>query len=301
MGVASLRADEVEALKAIYGDELMLDEDVDSLWIDLKASSCEERCVVNADKLWDKHIRLEFKLPSDYPTTAPPVYTISAPWMSRNKKLLLTSAMEQIYAENAGDAILYQWIEKARDFLNEGIADIPEHDHDTNSDEEPTPSSDVISAEKVVERVAEKIHITHGEAIMDRKSTFQAHLAKVKSVDHAKKTIRHIKENKKLATATHNISAYRISGGPHGTCFQDCDDDGENAAGSRLLSLMEILGVTDVVIVVSRWFGGTQLGADRFKLINNVARELMDKCGVIKPKQQPSSGTKEATKKKKSK
>jgi len=35
------------------------------------------------------------------------------------------------------------------------------------------------------------------------------------------------------------------------------------------------------MVVVSRWYGGIHLGPDRFKHINNAARELMVKCGVI--------------------
>jgi putative IMPACT (imprinted ancient) family translation regulator len=90
-----------------------------------------------------------------------------------------------------------------------------------------------------------------------------------------------LKSNKKIESATHNISAYRISGGPHNTCLQDCNDDGENHAGSRLLHLLQILEVKDVLVVVSRWYGGIQLGPDRFKHINNAARDLLQKCGYI--------------------
>lgn len=34
---------------------------------------------------------------------------------------------------------------------------------------------------------------------------------------------------------------------------QDCDDDGESAAGGRLLHLLQVAGAEDVVVVVSRW------------------------------------------------
>ena len=43
----------------------------------------------------------------------------------------------------------------------------------------------------------------------------------------------------------------------------DCDDDGETAAGGRLLNLLTILDVTDVAVVVTRWFGGIHLGPGR--------------------------------------
>ncbi len=37
--------------------------------------------------------------------------------------------------------------------------------------------------------------------------------------------------------------------------------------------------VQDVVVVVSRWFGGVLLGPQRFTLINNTARLLLEACG----------------------
>ena len=117
----------------------------------------------------------------------------------------------------------------------------------------------------------------HGEPLTDRRSTFQAHSSPMHSVAEASS----LKSNKKISTATHNISAYRISGGPHNTCLQDCDDDGESQTGSRLLHLLYILEAKDVLVVVSRWFSGFQLGPDRFKHINNVARDLLMRCGYI--------------------
>jgi len=44
---------------------------------------------------------------------------------------------------------------------------------------------------------------------------------------------------KKVANATHNMYAYRISRG-NGNFNSDCDDDGETHAGSRLLHLLEV-------------------------------------------------------------
>lgn len=65
-------------------------------------------------------------------------------------------------------------------------------------------------------------------------------------------------------------------------CLQDYDDDGETAAGSRLLKLLTIVGAENVVVVVSRWFGGVLLGPARFTHINNAARTLLDECGYIR-------------------
>jgi len=51
----------------------------------------------------------------------------------------------------------------------------------------------------------------------------------------------------------------------------DYDDDGESQSGARLKHLLEILELENVLVVVSRWYGGTLLGADRFKHISQAA------------------------------
>lgn len=35
------------------------------------------------------------------------------------------------------------------------------------------------------------------------------------------------------------------------------------------------MDVKNVVVVVSRWYGGIQLGPDRFRHINNAARQVL--------------------------
>lgn len=62
---------------------------------------------------------------------------------------------------------------------------------------------------------------------------------------------------------------------------QDYDDDGEDAAGGRLLHLLQILDVKDTCVVVTRWYGGVKLGPARFTHINNAARTLLEKCGKL--------------------
>ena len=57
---------------------------------------------------------------------------------------------------------------------------------------------------------------------------------------------------------------------------------------------MQILDVKNVIIVVSRWFGGILLGGDRFKLINNAARDALELGTYITS----SGGSDDVTKKK---
>lgn len=70
------------------------------------------------------------------------------------------------------------------------------------------------------------------EPLLDRKSTFVAHIAQVNNVHEVKVVVAHLLQNKKIAKATHNILAYRIKM-PDGKVLQDNDDDGESAAGGK--------------------------------------------------------------------
>ncbi|KAG0241564.1 hypothetical protein BGW41_005724 [Actinomortierella wolfii] len=141
-------------------------------------------------------------------------------------------------------------------------------------------------------------NIKTGQPIVDRKSVFIAHLAAIDQPGQVPLMIQQLKqENKKVVKATHNIMAYRVQN-PNGTIAQDNDDDGETAAGSRLLHLMSILDVKNVVVVVSRWYGGIQLGADRFKHINNAARQLLEEEGYIQQQGKQDASSSSSSKKK---
>ncbi|KAM0748824.1 UPF0029-domain-containing protein [Meredithblackwellia eburnea MCA 4105] len=122
-------------------------------------------------------------------------------------------------------------------------------------------------------------NIISSEPIMDRKSVFVGHAARVKSIIEVKLVINTLLSDKKIARAAHNISAYRFKS--NGVIHQDNDDDGETAAGSRMAHLMSLLGVMNVVVVVTRWYGGIHLGSDRFRHINAAARDALDAGGFI--------------------
>lgn len=128
---------------------------------------------------------------------------------------------------------------------------------------------------------------TLSEPVTEKKSVFLARASTVTSPNQVHSFISHlIATDKRASKATHNISAYRIrpsSSSPGSQLvFQDCDDDGETAAGGRLLHLLQIMDVWGVLVVVSRWYGGVQLGPDRFRLINQVARDAVVAGGWLK-------------------
>ncbi|KAM5342430.1 hypothetical protein ACJ41O_013396 [Fusarium nematophilum] len=122
------------------------------------------------------------------------------------------------------------------------------------------------------------------EPITDSKSTFIAHVARVTSPDQARSYVHLLlASDKRIRAATHNMTAWRIRG-PGAASFQDCDDDGEAAAGGRLLHLMQLMDVWDVMVVVTRWYGGVKLGPRRFAVINAVARDGFVRAGLVKEK-----------------
>ena len=128
----------------------------------------------------------------------------------------------------------------------------------------------------------------------DRKSVFIAHTAPLHTAADLARLQHYLHSHPKLSRATHNITAYRLSsatmatattaavgagGGSAAYAEEGCDDDGEERAGGRLLHLLRAMGCVNVWVCVSRWYGGVKLGSDRFRIINNVARQLLEEQG----------------------
>ncbi|EKG18926.1 Impact [Macrophomina phaseolina MS6] len=134
------------------------------------------------------------------------------------------------------------------------------------------------------------------EPLTEKKSVFLGRAVRVGDVAEAKRCIAHLlATDKKAARATHNITAWRIRG-KGAAAFQDCDDDGETAAGGRVLHLLQLMDVWDVVVVVTRWYGGVQLGPDRFRLINQAARDAVVAGGFVKEEKKEGGGKKKGKK-----
>ncbi|KAK6029999.1 hypothetical protein OSTOST_03875 [Ostertagia ostertagi] len=76
--------------------------------------------------------------------------------------------------------------------------------------------------------------------------------------------------------------AYRITEIRNGREIRlhDCFDDGETGASSKMLELLDKMNATNVLVVVSRWYGGIHLGPDRFRHINNLTREIVTMHGL---------------------
>lgn len=131
------------------------------------------------------------------------------------------------------------------------------------------------------------------DVVTEKKSVFLGRVARVTNLAQAQVFLDHLTAtDRKVAAATHNISAWRIKqekaaennseSEADKTVVQDYDDDGETAAGGRLLHVMQLMDVWNVLVVVSRWYGGIQLGPARFRLINEVGRDALMKGGFTR-------------------
>lgn len=94
--------------------------------------------------------------------------------------------------------------------------------------------------------------------IVVKKSKFIATLIKVNSKEQAELEIQNMK--KKYFNARHNCIAYRIL--ENGTINERFSDDGEpsGTAGSPMLNILQKNNLTNILIVVTRYFGGILLG-----------------------------------------
>lgn len=103
-----------------------------------------------------------------------------------------------------------------------------------------------------------KVLIKPGTAeVIEKKSRFIASVASVQTPEEAIAFIDSVK--KKYWDAKHNCSAYVI--GKDGE-YTRCNDDGEPAqtAGLPMLEVLLHSEVRNIVVVVTRYFGGTLLG-----------------------------------------
>lgn len=76
--------------------------------------------------------------------------------------------------------------------------------------------------------------------------------------------------------------------------LQDYHDDGEGGAGIKLMYLLQDSNVKNVMVVVSRWFGGIMLGQARFMYITDAARGMLDQGGYLQ-KTQPKTANAPST------
>lgn len=230
-------------------------------------------------------ITLRIEFPADYPDAPPSILGTQSVGQDVPKGMgtravdVVRDVLAEVY--RPGEACIYDLLEEAREALEkaEEHGDIQLHEQveDLSFQEEEPRHAPI----PVIDLGPEPSWII-APALVEKKSIFLARVAPVSSPVQANGYVAHLlATDKKAARATHNMTAWRIKG-PNDTSYQDCDDDGETAAGSRMLHLMQLMDVWDVMVVVTRWYGGVLLGPDRFRIINTAAREALILGGFAK-------------------
>lgn len=275
-----LQAQEIEALLSIYSDEL---------------------AVVPASRLLafrfplgvDSPLELTIVMPAGYPEKEPPVIErLSAKWLPPTQAETIAEAAVKLWT--AGEVCVFSMAEQIKEQCQQYLSSRPaEPLADHSASREGRDVSETVDTSQLTVGVRRAVapdgtlgpEIVSGEPITDRKSTFQAHLARISSPQEANWVLDTLLQDKRIARATHNISAWRIvrQEGDRRIVLADNDDDGEEAAGGRLAALLEIKDVSGVIVVVSRWWGGILLGPVRFQHINNCALRLMEQQGIVAP------------------
>ncbi|KAI9230785.1 MAG: impact-like protein [Piptocephalis tieghemiana] len=300
--------DELESLEAIYtSDELQILSREQPFVLQVQVKAGPGRALI-----------ARFHLPHSYPVSSPPIYEVQpAPWIPESWGDDIAMGLEEAWSPD--NECLYTVIDWLRSFVQDNCPSLPEppststaggstpnatQDKPISDSSSPQITSQAqigISKEELRAKEERDLGVVHGPELVDRRSSFIAHLAPVHSIADVKRVHDHVVTERRVAKATHNIYAYRIQQS-NGQILQDQEDDGETAAGGRLLHVMQMLGVVDVLVIVSRWYGGIMLGPDRFKHICNVGRALLDAQGYIKDaKKRAGPTSKDTTESKKGK
>jgi len=122
-------------------------------------------------------------------------------------------------------------------------------------------------------RVVPAAHVQIENLVVN--SRFIADAAPAFSVEEAKTFIAEVKS--KFPDATHHVPAFLIGHGNSVTAH--CSDDGEpsGTAGRPVLSVLQGSGLGDIVVVVTRYFGGTKLGTGGLvRAYSGAAREVLE-------------------------
>lgn len=201
-------------------------------------------------------LTLDFWWGESYPSAAPPSCALAAPWMTRR------AAVDRIRKELVAlwdakrDLVMYDWIE----WLRENAFSFADPSSAADATASASDGSDGDALDSLP--TCPCPFILHGEPLLDRKSRFVAHLARVRSAAEVDAVVHSLRADARIAAAAHpTIFAHRLGDPPR----DQRDDDGEDGAAERLLFLLRKLELTDVVVVVTRWWGGIMLGPDRFK------------------------------------
>lgn len=284
------RVEELQAIVAIFSEDAV------------EVSPDGSKCCIS----FGERAVLEIFLPCDYPSKSAPTPVLNAPTLGLETERVRAELLDMY---DAGTEVIFQWAEHVRDAIEthnsqtldseliiptvvESVKDLP-LDRMTFTPSTNRYGQRVRHFDAAAMSETNRVEIHHGELFHPPKSgpseNFQAHVAVVSTMGQVQWVLRTLLEDKRIARATHNMIAYRLWDAERGAQVADNDDDGESTAGQKLAALLDLMSVNNVIVVVSRWFGGTLLGPARFKHIANTARSLLEDLGLGRERSGASS------------
>ena len=239
--------EELEVLSSIYGDDFILLTNA-SFTVTLPHPTLPAV--------------LSVSLPETYPAAAPVMTVSSSSWLlTSTDKDAVQAVLQQAWHDAAGEVCCYQGVEAVKELLDArkeqqtaaaaALASSESVDAQDDEDgDEPQEESDQAVAQysddehppvhKAQQQppphqqphAAITQSIATGQPYTDRKSVFVAHTTPIQSTGELAQLTAYLSTHPKLSRATHNITAYRLSGGSGGSYTEEgCDDDGEDPGG----------------------------------------------------------------------
>ena len=107
--------------------------------------------------------------------------------------------------------------------------------------------------------------------INDKGSKYSVSGGNVNNRDDVNTFLKQLTRKKKYARATHNTWAVILNDGKRLK-----SDDGESGAGAIILNHLAKASLLNHVVVVTRWYGGVHLGADRFRHVRDCTKAYLE-------------------------
>ena len=116
--------------------------------------------------------------------------------------------------------------------------------------------------------------------IVEKKSKFIANIYPIKSIKEAEMKIKEIK--RRYYDAKHHCIAYRVF--EEDKIIEKSSDDGEpsGTAGAPMLNILQGSNLCNVVVIVTRYFGGILLGTGGLvRAYSDTSKKVIQKCELI--------------------
>jgi|LakMenEpi03Aug12_release.lakeMendotaPanAssembly.Ray.scaffolds.fasta_scaffold448218_2 hypothetical protein len=207
-------------------DELEL---MQSLYPEMEFSGADIKFKFEQDFVITLHI------PTEYPHCVPSLQ-LCVPWINKEKEKII--AEKSLQSVQLGDPMLFDIVSWIRENVPEPPP--PPQNYDilfnpqlVTSDKDlafgprnvpkpkPKPEAQPVIAHPEEEEAKTLEGFIVSETLTDRKSAFQAHLARVETLEEVRRRLSEARSNRKLSKATHNMWAFKLDTGE-----LQCEDDG---------------------------------------------------------------------------